>query len=64
MFILTYIQFILFIQKELINRIVQLEAHNQQLKNMLRKDGTYVDKEAKIAKQKKFNFSKYVDKFY
>lgn len=43
------------------NRIVQLEAHNQQLKNMLRKDGTYVDKEAKIAKQKKFDFSTYVD---
>ncbi|XP_031633123.1 tRNA pseudouridine(38/39) synthase [Contarinia nasturtii] len=44
-------------KEELINRILQLETHNQQLKNVLKKELNCGDDESKITKQKKFDFS-------
>lgn len=53
--------FIIYFHQELINRVLQLEAHNQQLRNVLKKEmniddgggGTTADNS-----RKKFDFTK------
>lgn len=47
--------------QELIDRVIQLETHNQQLKNIIKKElvnSVPDDDEADSAKQRKFDFKK------
>ena len=44
--------------QELINRILQLEAHNQQLKNVLKKELNITDGDTSENNQKKYDFKK------
>lgn len=41
------------------NRILQLETHNQQLKNIIKKELT-IDGETSCKNQRKFDFTKYI----
>lgn len=54
----NFIDLFVFLSQELIDRILQLESHNQQLKNVLKKEMNIADGSTSNNNQKKFDFTK------